>query len=632
MCGFVAMFSKKGCPVPQDAIKAMTDEIYHRGPDDAGYWMEDWGGLGFRRLAIIDLSQNGHQPMFDATGNHVIVFNGELYNYLEIRDQLKQHGVQFRSSSDTEVVLQAYRHWGKDCLERFVGMFSFIVVTLATREIFIARDPLGIKPLYVTENDDFWIFASEIKAFRHIMRFELNHDALYEQFVFRWVAGEETPFKNVKKLPPGSFWKFRQGETPQTQIYRDVTTTLEPSETRPEASCLNDIQSALWQSIHLHTRSDVGYTVQLSGGVDSSLITAVLSQDTNQHIDTFSISVDDVACDESQYQHLVSQQYATEQHEIQVNSAFFAEALQRATWHMDVPVVHLGSVLLMRLCEASAKKSKVVLTGEGADELFGGYGHYAPKKKIRKWISLKQLSDKNRALSYLCHKLILEKRLPPAINAQLVFPRVLMESFLTDLSPSLPYRQAIVDSQKDYVNQIFAHDQLCNLQSHLDRQDKMSMAASVEARVPFCNHKLFEQINPLSAHQKLKNGQTKYLLKKIAEPYLPYDLLYRPKNGLNLPFGKWLFEDALSDYLPLLTDQTVRERGFYNHTAITRALDEHRKGVRDYAKFFAVILTFEIWMRMYIDAQISGSNRHENPSHTTPHQTTAIGQNADNTQ
>ena len=608
MCGIVAAISKNGRPVPRQVVARMSDDIIHRGPDDHGFWFSYWCGLGARRLSILDLSEHGHQPMLDPTGTYLIVYNGEVYNFSALREELQHEGVAFRSSSDTEVVLQSYIRWGEDSVNRLLGMFAFIIVNIPRREVFIARDQLGIKPLYYHESKDFFFVASEIKALRHVVAFELNHDVLYEQFAFRYVAGESTPFKNIYKFPPGAYWSLTPGGARRTYQYYDVTRSLRSNADIDEETCLRTSRAAVIDSIKAHTASDVGYAVQLSGGVDSSLITATLSRELGHRLKTFSIVIPGAQYDESQFQRAVSERYRTDHQEMEVGDRTFAEALEKATWHMDVPIVHLGCVLLMLLCQQSARTSKVILTGEGADELFAGYNRHLTNANFPfgngAWLGplLKRLNVNPRILPPIQpirrYKSQLALKL---IDSQRTLKRPIMESFLDGLPENTPYRDQVVESQDGGFLQGLAHDQACYLASLLDRQDKMSMAASVEARVPFCNPQLFDLVNPMSTELKLKGDTTKYLLKKIAEEYLDRAVLYRRKNGLNIPIEEWTRQGPLADQLTLLTDQTARERGFYNHRAIVKAVDQQRSGKGNFGRYLAAILMFEIWMRMFID-------------------------------
>jgi asparagine synthase (glutamine-hydrolysing) len=608
MCGFVAMISKNGRPVSREQVNRMSEDIAHRGPDDAGEWFSDWCALGFRRLSIFDLSSHGHQPMMDQTGTFVIAYNGEVYNFPALRKDLEDEGVVFRSNSDTEVVLQAYIRWGSACLVHFLGMFAFVIVNVRTHEVFLARDQFGIKPLYFTESKDFWWFSSEIKSFRNAMKFQLNHDVLYEQMIFSRVAGTNTPFKDIYKLGAGTFWRLTPGLRPLVHTYANPTDSLNPQSATDEDSVLKQLHASLIESIDLHTRSDVGYSVQLSGGVDSSFVTAVLARDLGAKLETFSVTLEGSVRDESPYQRRVATTFGTHHHELAIGEHEFSEAFDDAIWRMDAPLVDLSCVMLMLLCRQSVGTSKVILTGEGADELFAGYSRYL-RLGDEPWHPGGRVTSYLNAIGVKPHMLPNIGRLgqyKTQLQAKVTdLPRGLkrpaMESFLSNIPESIPYRDSIADSQSSGFLQVLALDQKCQLESMLDRQDKMSMAASVEARVPFCNPVLFNQVNPVPASLKIKGGLPKYLLKKIGEQYLDNELLYRRKQALVLPIDQWLRRGTLAQKMSILTDQTTRERGFYNNKQINAAISQFQRGEELPSRYLISLISFETWMRMFID-------------------------------
>jgi len=514
MCGFVAIFSKTGKGIEQSDVVRMNHEIYHRGPDDYGYEFSDWFGLGFRRLSILDISHNGHQPMLDESGRYVMVFNGELYNYLELKKELILLGQKFTSNSDSEVALKAYMQWGEDCVDRFLGMFSIIIVDKKARKAFFLRDQLGIKPFYYTETSEYLYIASEIKAFRPIMNFSPDPERVYEQFIYGYVAGENTPFRDVKKMNGGYKGVFDQEGVLKLKQYYHVTDSLRSSKTFNESGLLREIQHELEESIMLHTQSDVGFNVQLSGGLDSSFITSVVSSRLQSQIHTYGVKLSTEE-DESQYQRYVSSKCHTAHHELELGDEDMAEAIGRATWHMDVPIVHFASVFLYLLCKESAKESKVILTGEGADELFGGYTRYKTNGRDSMAHFLQRVGVPPGFLPNVSPFKGLAKRMERAPwEYALHLNRTTMENFINVPTKNLDYRIKEVMAYKEHRKQLFAQDQTAYLESLLDRQDKMSMAASVEARVPYCNHRLFDKLNQISPGQKIKGNEPKYLLKK----------------------------------------------------------------------------------------------------------------------
>ncbi len=604
MCGIVAQLGGRDCRPDRKLIEQMAADIRHRGPDDEGYYCDLWCGLGFRRLSILDTTSAGHQPMFDEDRRYVIVYNGELYNYKVLQAQLEQRGYTFRSHSDTEVVLKAFLEWGTSCVEKFIGMFAFIVVDLRAQSAFAARDHLGIKPLYFMKHDGSLFLASEIKCFRHVRPFELNCDALYEQFFFRYVSGRNTIFKNIFRLPAGTWIMFDKAGALTEKKYYDVTESLlSPASPVDYESVEAQLKDNIWQ----HTQSDVGYNVQLSGGIDSSYITAVLAGDYGQKLHTYSVTLRGYEKDESRYQNLVARQCDTDHHPYDLDGNDFAGMLPKATWHMDMPIVHTACVFLMELCRHSAENSKVILTGEGADELFGGYDRYA---------HITGLSSQGIAFA-LKRSGVRPFMIPPlwrgkGLRKLLMYDFGLYEQWsremgpfvrLHDIEKKIPYRESVSGRFYDLPGKIFASDQTSYLGSLLERQDKMSMSMSVEARVPYCVHTMFDLVNGFSAHEKIKKSP-KYILKKLAQKYFNPDFAFRRKVGFVLPYSKWLKDRRhLGRFFDLLTDTTFKQRGIYESDAVEKAIREHERGEKDHKAALMILIRFEIWHRLFIDRQ-----------------------------
>jgi len=604
MCGFVGEIRFDDIEVKEQDLRSRAALIHHRGPDDEGYYCCGWAGLGFKRLSILDLSSAGHQPMKTPDGRYVIVFNGEVYNYKELREEIEQSGVSFNSSTDTEVILRAFERWGKDALPRFIGMFAFIILDLQEQKTYIARDHLGIKPLYMMRHEGALYVASEVKSFQDIKAFELNEDVLYEQLSFGYVAGENTLFKGVSKLDSGNMITLdSQGNVTNYQFY-DVAQSLKE---KPVSADNNYIQKLLDESIKAHTISDVGYNIQLSGGVDSSYITAYLSSIEDRKLDSYSVTIDDTLSEE-EYQNQVIESYPTKHHSYSYNSHDLADNYIRATWHMEAPNMHLASPFLMMLCDESVKTSKVILTGEGADELLGGYSRFnIPMiQRISYWLyklkvpaSLIPNIPKIRAFKqYL-------RENPVYTTQRLIGHEKLMRLISPKLKQDLTYRDQNMSGQKSLENMIFASHQKCYLQSILDRQDKISMAASVEARVPFCSPPLFDQINRISAKDKLENGVTKAVFKKIAQRFFPSEFVYRRKSGFTLPIDEWLREeDGLGRFLDGLSSQPFTDLTYFNHKQIQIMIKEHKQGVKNWYKELIVLVNFNIWYQIFITRTI----------------------------
>jgi asparagine synthase (glutamine-hydrolysing) len=603
MCGFVchlSFSSEDQISVP--LLNAMANEIHHRGPDADGYFNNEWVGMGFKRLSILDLSSNGHQPMKDVSGSFVIMMNGEIYNYKVLKHDLIQLGYSFKSDTDTEVVLNGYKQWGTNVFNKLQGMFSIVIYDKTIDEVIIARDHLGIKPLYFFHNNDFIVLASEVKSLRHKISFELNQKKIYEQFVYGYVAGEDTIYKDIHRLLPGTFKKFNKQGLVSTTTYYNVTDGIYTKGYQNISD--ENIKLKLKESILQHTVSDVGYNVQLSGGVDSSYITAVLSKNYNQKLHTYSIRLDGFEGDESKYQKIVAEKYNTTHHGFNFGAKELFDNYEKATWHHDLPMVHPASVLLMLLCEESRNNSKVILTGEGADELFGGYSRYDIKKKyllydvLSKKPLIQNLMPKtpkfNRLKKYLkAHEFGIDEAVYFSIEKEL--------KLFEGLKKDIKYRKNVANKYSKLIHKMMASDQTTYLNWLFERQDKMSMAMSVESRVPFSNHLLFDEMNSVNPIKKIK-PHTKSILKRLALDYFDESFIYRRKNGFVLPYGSWLRnEKELKSWFDLLLDSKFKNRGFYNASEISKMIDEHLyKGI-DNSKYLMNIINFEIWHRQFID-------------------------------
>jgi asparagine synthase (glutamine-hydrolysing) len=600
MCGIVAQFSKNAQPPDTFRIKAMADDIQHRGPDDEGFYFGNWYGIGFKRLSIMDISQGGHQPMFDEEKNYLIVYNGELYNFKSIRQELIGKGYSFFSNSDTEVVLKSFIEWNKECLSKFIGMFAFIIVDLVKGKVFVARDQLGIKPLYFYQDKNNMLFASEIKCFRHFIRFELNVSALYEQFFFRYVSGRRTIFKDIHRLPPGSYIEFdKRGIISEFQYYDVTDSLLNP---RKRDVDLKSVEDSLKKTIYSHTQSDVGYNVQLSGGVDSSYIVAVLSKDFNQDLNTFSCELKGHENDESKYQKYVADRFKTNHHSIELTGKDLADSLHKATWHLDIPISGGGSSpFLMLLNDYAKQNSKVILAAEGSDELFSGYDRYSIPLELTHILKQFGLNEKMFPDVWKIGDVGPFISQDIDLSEQIFLTHKDHMKFFKNRGKNIGFRKEMSDNFSELLEKVIASDQTSNLQFRFEVQDKMGMASSVEVRVPFCVPHLFDLVNSFRPKDRI-TPVPKYILKKCAESYFDDEFIYRRKIGFHLPTASWLRDkNNFGSYFDLLTDNIFKQRGFYNSKLVAKAIDEHLKGEKDYSKSLSFIIHFEIWHRMFID-------------------------------
>ncbi len=539
--------------------------------------------------------------MTDESGRCTLVFNGEIYNFRSLRDELAANGARFRTGSDTEVILQAYLHWGAQrLLDRLEGMYAFVLIDRREGVAIAARDPFGIKPLYLCEQGGRVALASEMRPLTRLAAPRVDEAALAELLTFNWAAGSLSNIKGIERLPGGTMLTIPLDGGPlRRRRFCDVLATLTPDETMSAQAAEAQTENGLEVSVRAHLMSDVGYTLQLSGGVDSSLVAALASQAAGRRVASFAVSLGDHPYDEGKYRKLVVERYGLDHHEVAVDGRAFADALPRAVRHMEGPVPHGGCVTLMLLCEQLRSTSKVVLTGEGADEMFGGYLRYG------NW---RRLAWQNRISRWLPPAL-----LPPvwpflgvrkyagfdtAVYSSIYhdFPR--MHRLFPDLIPQPGAREAASARFSDFRDRLFASDQIGYLESLLVRQDRMSMAASVEARVPFVHLPLAKMVNRLPRDVRAPGGDTKPLLKRIAEKYLDRDVIHRRKIGLLLPYDQWLGDArGLGRYLDVLTAPDGRLRGYAKTGALDQVVTRYRRGERKDLPSMWTLVNVEMWLR-----------------------------------
>jgi len=528
MCGFAAYFSHKR-KFSKELLDLVEKDLFHRGPDAGDSICKENYSLVFRRLSIIDPRPESDQPMVLAKEKLSIVFNGEIYNYKALRKELEGKGVCFNTTGDTEVILQGYQFWGEEVVDHLEGMFSFVIVDGNNNCAIAARDPFGIKPLYLYKDNTVIALSSEIKPLLRLTQAEIDEQALAEHLMFGWAAGELSNYKNIIRVKGGTLLKIKlEKNAVESFRYYDILDTISPNNKMSVEEAETIAHNELLSSIKKHLVSDVGYTLQLSGGVDSSLIAAITAKESNRRISSFSVKLEDVEHDESEYRKEVVERYDLDHHEVLMTGQDFADALPDAVLHMEGPISHMGSVMLMMLCKHIKQKSKVVLTGEGADEMFGGYERYEKWKKYRtqelvaKYIPRSLLPNKRPFLGV--HRIYGKDA---AVYASVYHDIGLMERLFPALSVGKTERELASDKFSDFRDRIYASDLTAYLESLLVRQDKMSMANSVEARVPFVDVHFAKVINSIPRHIKTPGGVTKPLLKRIAEKYLPESVIYR---------------------------------------------------------------------------------------------------------
>ncbi len=600
MCGFAALV-EPGRRFDDELLAGMEQDLFHRGPDSGGRLSEPGVALVFRRLAILDPTVGSDQPMTDPSGRYTLVFNGEIYNYRVLRGELEQHGVGLRTDGDTEAILEGYRLWGEGILDRLEGMFAFALLDREQRTVIAARDPFGIKPLYIMRRGSLVGLASEMRPFARLGPPEPDPDAVAELLTFRWAAGRMSNQKHVERVPGGTVLRVSLADAEVTERrFCDPLDTLKPDPSLTAEEAEEQAATALRASVQAHLVSDVGYTVQLSGGVDSSLIAAFARQETNGALRTFGINLGDFEHDESRWRQMVTERYGLEHTEVALNGRDFADALPVATRHMEGPTPHLGCVMLMLLCREIRKHGKVVLTGEGADEFFGGYRRYGTWRKTRWQERLGRLAPHR---FWPSRRPFNEIRRIAGVDAAAYggvyddFRQV--QRLFPDLVPAPGEREAASRRFGDFRDRLLAVDQTAYLESLLVRQDKMSMAESVEARVPFVHLPLARVLNGVPRDIRVPGRETKPLLKRIAEPWLPRDLLYRRKIGLLLPFRDWLRDkDALGRYLDDLVAPDCKLASYTDSSRLRRAVDDYRSGNAPKSDWIMMrLINVETWLR-----------------------------------
>ena len=609
MCGIVGLVHADAARCCDPAvITAMRDTITYRGPDDSGIHLDGSVGLGFRRLSIIDLG-GGHQPMSDPDSGTWIIFNGEIYNYRENRDALLAKGYTFRTKSDTEVILNLYLERGERCVDALNGMFAFAIWDARRRTLFLARDRMGVKPLYYAETPDTFVFASEIKALfaSGLVTAQCREEALTEYLLFRQVAGPDTLFKGVRSLPPGCTMTVGAGRARISRYW-----TPRPPAERPEIpyeAAVTELAALLEDSVRMRLVSDVPVGTFCSGGIDSSLVTALAARLKGDAVNTFSVGFDEADYDESAFAEQVSRQYGTIHHQLRVGNREFSDLFPRMVWHNDEPLDFANSIQIFALSELAKRHVTVVLTGEGSDELFAGYPRYripgltrsyrrvpAPlRRAIANVTGDHRLRKLERYAAYSCDDVLL-------YNSSYLRPEVVAEA-----APPLPllsagYRRECLQGTSaldlDPVSRLSLLDQETFLVSILNRQDKMSMAASIESRVPFMDYRIVEFANRLPAAHKLRRGTGKSIVKDVARRVLPASIVDRRKSGFGVPLPGWFRAgEGMGERIQALPDQPAAD--LFDRRVLRRLVDDHRAGAADHSELLWTALNVCTWRETF---------------------------------
>jgi asparagine synthase (glutamine-hydrolysing) len=657
MCGIAGFVSIEGLDHDAPArARRMRDVIVHRGPDEAGLHCDDWAALAHRRLSIVDLS-TGQQPLANEQDDIWVVFNGEIYNHAQVRRDLEARGHQYRTKSDTETIVHAYEQWGDECVQRFRGMFAFALWDAPKRRLLLVRDRLGVKPLYWTRAGDTLLFGSEIKALlaSGLIRPEPNTAVLPEVLSTRYVSGTETLFRGIHKLLPGHLLVFEHGDTKIRQ-YWDVpgrskdlpydssrsaglrarrdrggdsrSAGLQP---RRDHDVVGRFRDLLEESVRLRLMSDVPLGMFLSGGIDSSAIAALMARMIDRPLQTFSVAFKDRAFNELEYAREVARAIHAESHEVVIDDNDFFGALPKLVWHEDEPIAHPSSVPLYFVSALARQHVTVVLTGEGSDELLAGYGKYL--RVAWNW----RAGTVYERLVPRAARTAVARGLLPLIPPRL--GRYARRSFLAmDRTPEsmffdnfasirLADQQALLspglraaatranaygastayfdapDGGSSLLDRLLYADVKTYLVELLMKQDQMSMATSIESRVPFLDHELVEFAAGLPDEWKLSGLTTKRVLREAMKGLLPESILNRPKMGFPVPFAEWTRNGWNGVVRDVLLDRRARERGIVDPPAVDALLRGHAAGQTEGGDRLWSLFNLELWYRTFIDQE-----------------------------
>lgn len=627
MCGICGIYYRdSGHRVQKPTLRQMADSIIHRGPDEDGYFIKDNVGLAIRRLKIIDLD-TGSQPITDSTNRYTIVFNGEIYNYLELRKELVNADYPLMTKSDTEVILYAYIHWGTSCLDKFNGMFSIAIFDRVNRSLFLARDRMGIKPLFYLETKDAILFGSEIKCILQHPDIDrnINQYGLYSHFLMNYIAEDQTLFQCINSIPPAHYCKIIDNSISITQYWKII----------PSCDHTIDFETAKQQfselfhdAVRLRLRSDVPLGVFLSGGVDSSSITAIASELSSSPVHSFSVGFEEKSFDESHYSKLVAKHIGTLHHHITVKPDIL-NILPKLINHMEEPTADSSAVPVYYLSEYTRRFVTVALSGDGADELAAGYETYTADYLARmlRWIPypfLNTFANFSKFMSVSFNKYSFSMKwdrffrgirneashthfLWRAIWYPDELPFLLPNEFNNSIQQILDNYHSRFEKNPTYdllTKALYSDSTYYLPNDMLIKVDRMSMANSLEVRVPFLDHRLVEFFFKIPSKYKLNHLKNKkYLIKKAMTSYLPQAILNRPKAGFNTPISFWFLHELKPLMSDLLSSNNIKSIPFINWKYVQKVWDAHQSMKVDNGYKLWSILIFIIWYRQFIEGK-----------------------------
>lgn len=620
MCGIAGILDFKGeIPPDRATIHRMCEAIVYRGPDDEGIFLHNNVALGMRRLSIIDLA-GGHQPIHNEDETVWIVFNGEIYNFQELRADLQKRGHRFYTDTDTEIIVHLYEELGSDCVRKLRGMFAFALYDVRKHSLLLARDRLGIKPLHYAIHDGRMVFASEIKAILAAVPelAEVRPGAVLDYLSFGYIADPLTAFRKIDRLAPGHLLEFENGQH-RARSYWDVPAfgTHEP---KSEEECLEELTQRLTEAVRIRLIADVPLGALLSGGTDSSIIVALMARVSSGPVKTFSIGFTHGDFDETKYARLVAQKFATEHHEL-IFEPNLEQELDYLTRKMEEPFGDSSMLPTYCVSRLARQHVTVALSGDGGDELFAGYDRYRIHKtfglseKIPQWMGrgfrkhvYPQLPHGAYGRQFLYNLSLPNfERYLNVISADPsnLLSRDFLETVDLAWDPLVPFRQHLKKATaSDPLSRLLYLDMKTYLPGDiLTKVDRMSMLTSLELRVPILDHVFLEWVAGLRANWKWRENTQKYIFKKLAERVgVPREIIYRRKQGFALPLVHWIRKDLKEEFVRILLEPRTLQRGYFDSEGVRLLLDEHFRGRRNHTGRLWRLLIFELWYRNYLES------------------------------
>jgi len=622
ICGKLNFDQKKA--VDHGLLKNMAAAMQHRGPDDEGFYLEGQIGLAHKRLSIIDLA-TGKQPISNENGKIWVVFNGEIYNYQQLRETLIKKGHRFKTKTDTEVIVHCYEEYGRECLSQLRGMFAFAIWNAERKELFLARDRVGIKPLYYSILKDSFLFGSEIKAILcdGTVPRDLDFPAINRFLNYLYLPGEKTLFKSVQKLPPAHYLQVKEGRV-ETHRYWDLKFSDLGNGNIDFSTAKEQLLNLLRETVRLHMISDVPVGFLLSGGVDSTGLLSLSLSETDKEISTFTIGFEGESfADERPYARMAANRYGTKHYDLTINARDFADFLPKYVWHMEEPVCEPPAVALYYISKLASQKVKVLISGEGGDEAFAGYQHY------RNIVWLERIKTALGPLKGLGSLFVDKMSGFPGFHRIGKFSPLMVLPFgeYYQGKTSYPHRAFAKEYlSNDFLDIVSKEDPLVRLAGlaenvpskdvlgrmlYIDamtwlpddllvKADKMTMANSVELRVPLLDHQVLEFAASLPSRYKLHGFTTKFILKDTLKDFVPEEIIKRKKTGFPVPYQRWLRNDLKSSIKDILLDDRTIGRGYFEKNIIEGMLNND-KGHLDYSKEIFSLLTLELWHRTFVD-------------------------------